>query len=84
MTRRILQGTVVSDKNLNTVIVKVERYVKHPIYKKIVRTSKRYAAHDATNNRKMGDVVCIRECAPYSKTKCWEVVEASTNEKESK
>ncbi|MFO1037987.1 MAG: 30S ribosomal protein S17 [Geminicoccaceae bacterium] len=79
MPRRVLQGTVVSDKGDKTVIVRVERRVMHPIYKKYIRRSKRYAAHDADNRFKAGDVVRIRECRPLSRTKCWEVlVEAET------
>ena len=74
MPRRVLQGTVVSDKNDKTVIVSVERRVMHPVYKKFIRRSKRYAAHDETNKSKIGDVVTIRECRPLSTTKRWEVV----------
>jgi len=74
MPRRVLQGTVVSDKNDKTVIVAVERRVMHPVYKKFIRRSKRFAAHDETNKSKIGDVVTIRECRPLSKTKRWEVV----------
>ncbi len=64
MPRRVLQGTVVSDKTDKTVIVLVERRVMHPVYKKFIRRSKRYAAHDAENKCKVGDVVYIRECRP--------------------
>ena len=78
MPKRILIGTVVSDKTDKTVVVKVERKVKHPLYGKIIRRSKRYAAHDEANKHKVGDVVFIRECAPISKTKRWEVVDAAT------
>lgn len=74
MPRRVLQGTVVSDKNDKTVIVSVERRVMHPVYKKFIRRSKRYAAHDEQNTHKVGDVVFIRECRPISKSKRWEVV----------
>ena len=74
MPRRVLQGTVVSDKNDKTVIVSVERRVMHPVYKKFIRRSKRYAAHDEGNVHKIGDTVFIRECAPISKSKRWEVV----------
>jgi small subunit ribosomal protein S17 len=74
MPRRVLQGTVVSDKNAKTVIVSVERRVMHPVYKKIIRRSKRFAAHDENNACKVGDVVMIRECRPISKSKRWEVV----------
>jgi small subunit ribosomal protein S17 len=74
MPRRILQGRVVSDKTDKTITVLVERRVKHPLYKKFVKSSKRYAAHDAGNRHKVGDFVKIRECAPYSKRKRWEVI----------
>lgn len=74
MPKRVLQGTVVSDKGDKTVIVKVERRVMHPLYKKYIRRSKRYAAHDADNQYKIGDVVRIQECRPISKSKTWEVL----------
>jgi small subunit ribosomal protein S17 len=74
MPRRILQGTVVSDTNDKTVIVRVERRLMHPVYKKYITRSKRYAAHDPENVFKIGDMVKIRECRPISKTKRWEVV----------
>jgi small subunit ribosomal protein S17 len=74
MPRRTFQGVVVSDKGEKTVIVRVERRVKHPLYKKFIKRSKRYPAHDWTNSHKVGDVVRIRECPPISKTKSWEVV----------
>jgi len=75
MPKRILQGTIVSDKGDKTVIVKVERRLTHPLYKKTIRRSKRYAAHDEGNQYKAGDVVRIEECRPMSKTKTWAVVE---------
>ena len=74
MPRRVMQGKVVSDARDKTVVVVVERRVKHPIYKKIIRKSKKYHAHDESNACKTGDVVRIRECRPISKKKCWEVV----------
>ncbi|MCB9945432.1 MAG: 30S ribosomal protein S17 [Geminicoccaceae bacterium] len=74
MPRRVLQGTVVSDKGDKTVIVNVERRLMHPLYKKYIRRSKRYAAHDDANQFKVGDVVRIRECRPISKSKRWEVL----------
>ena len=74
MPRRVLQGVVVSDKADKTVTVRVERRVAHPLYKKIIVRSKNYAAHDASNRFKVGDVVNIRECRPISKRKRWEVV----------
>lgn len=74
MPRRVLEGVVVSDKMDKTVVVKVERRVMHPIYKKFIKRSKRYAAHDENNQYKLGDVVKIRECRPLSRSKCWEVL----------
>jgi small subunit ribosomal protein S17 len=78
MPRRILQGYVVSNKGDKTVQVRVERRVKHPLYKKFIKRSKRYAAHDEANASQVGDFVKIRECAPYSKTKRWEIVTDET------
>jgi small subunit ribosomal protein S17 len=75
MPRRILQGVVVSDKGDKTVVVEVERRLMHPIYKKFIRRSKKYHAHDEQNKFKTGDTVRIRECAPISKLKRWVVVE---------
>lgn len=74
MPRRILEGQVVSDKNTNTVVVLVERRVRHPIYKKYMKQSKKFHAHDETGAKK-GDVVRIEECRPISKLKNWRVVE---------
>ena len=74
MPKRILTGTVVSDKNDKTVVVKVERKVKHPLYGKIIRRSKKYHAHDADNVAKAGEIVRIEECAPISKNKTWRLV----------
>ena len=76
MPKRILQGTVTSDKNDQTVTVLVERRYTHPMMKKTVRASKKYRAHDPKNEFKVGDSVRIQECAPMSKTKRWEVVTA--------
>lgn len=75
MPRRVLQGTVVSDKGDKTITILVERRVMHPIYKKYIRTSKKYAAHDEQNRCKVGEKVSIIECAPISKRKRWMVVE---------
>ena len=80
MPKRILQGAVVSDKGEKTVIVKVERKVRHPLYNKIIRRSKKYAAHDESNSCKEGDVVRIVETAPISKTKRWAVLGADSAE----
>jgi len=74
MPRRVMQGVVVSDKPNKTVIVRVERRVQHPIYKKFIVRSERFAAHDENNRCKVGDIVRIRECRPISKTKTWEVI----------
>ena len=74
MPKRILQGTVVSDKNDKTVVVSVERRFAHPMFQKTVRRSKKYKAHDAENKFKVGDIVFIQECAPISKDKRWTVV----------
>ena len=75
MPKRILQGVVVSDKQDKTVVVRVERRLMHPIYKKFIRRSKKYAAHDEANLCKVGDTVRIAECRPISKRKTWLVVE---------
>ncbi|MCF4098672.1 MULTISPECIES: 30S ribosomal protein S17 [Maritalea] len=77
MPKRILQGTVVSDKNEKTVVVRVERRFTHPLLKKTVRRSKKYQAHDEANAAKIGDIVQIQECAPISKNKRWAVIQAS-------
>lgn len=74
MPKRILQGVVVSDKQDKTVVVSVERQVMHPVYKKIIRKSKKYAAHDEDNQFKIGDMVSIEESRPFSKTKTWTVI----------
>ncbi|MEP2784814.1 MAG: 30S ribosomal protein S17 [Pseudoruegeria sp.] len=74
MPKRILTGTVTSDKNEQTVTVSVERRFTHPVLKKTIRKSKKYRAHDAKNDFKVGDKVRIQECAPVSKTKRWEVL----------
>jgi small subunit ribosomal protein S17 len=74
MPKRILQGVVVSDTSDKTVIVHVERRVMHPVYKKFVTRSKKYAAHDEGNVHKIGDVVRIEESRPISKRKRWVVI----------
>lgn len=74
MPKRILQGVVTSDKNHKTVTVLVERRIKHRLYKKTIRMSKKYAAHDENNQAKIGDIVNIVESRPYSKTKKWQVI----------
>lgn len=78
MPKRILIGTVTSDKTDKTVTVKVERKVKHPLYGKIIRRSKKYHAHDAKNEYTIGDTVRIEETKPISKTKSWQVLDRVT------
>ena len=77
MPKRIMQGVVVSDKMDKTVVVNVERKFPHPLYKKYIKRSKRYHAHDENNTHKVGDIVSIQECRPLSKTKRWEVVSSA-------
>ena len=74
MPKRILQGVVVSDKMDKSVVVRVERRVMHPVYKKYIKRSAKYPAHDENNLCKVGDVVQIMESRPLSKTKTWVVV----------
>ena len=78
MPKRVLQGTVVSDKNDKTIVVEVERRYTHPLLKKTVRRSKKYHAHDETNVFKVGDMVNIEESAPISKNKRWVVLGKAT------
>ncbi len=78
MPKRILQGTVVSDKNDKTIVVEVERRYTHPLFKKTVRRTKKYHAHDETNVHKIGDKVAIEETAPISRNKRWIVVAQTT------
>ena len=75
MPKRVLTGTVVSDKGDKTVVVRVERRVKHPLYGKIIKLSKKYHAHDEANAFKSGEQVRIEECAPISKLKTWTVLD---------
>jgi len=75
MPKRVLTGTVVSDKGDKTVVVRVERRVKHPLYGKIIKLSKKYHAHDEGNAYKSGEQVRIQECAPISKLKSWTVLD---------
>ena len=74
MPRRVLQGVVVSDKGDKSIVVRVERRVRHPVYKKIIRRSNKLMAHDPENRCKEGDIVRIQECRPVSKNKRWELV----------
>ena len=75
MPKRVLTGLIVSDKTDKTVVVNVERKVKHPLYGKIIRRSKKYHAHDEGNEFKQGETVRIEETAPISKLKTWKVVD---------
>jgi small subunit ribosomal protein S17 len=75
MPKRVLTGTVVSDKADKTVVVRVERRVKHPLYGKIIKLSKKYHAHDDANQYREGEMVRIEECAPVSKLKSWTVLD---------
>jgi len=74
MPKRVMQGTVVSDKNDKTVVVKIERRFTHPVMRKTVRMTKKYQAHDESNACKVSDIVLIQEAAPMSKNKRWVVV----------
>ena len=75
MPKRVLTGVIVSDKGEKTVVVNVERKVKHPLYGKIIRRTKKYHAHDEGNAFKTGEIVRIEETAPISKLKTWRVVD---------
>jgi small subunit ribosomal protein S17 len=74
MPKRILQGVVVSNASDKTVVIRVERRIKHPLLDKIIRRSKKYHAHDENNQVQVGDIVRIEECRPISKLKSWRVV----------
>ena len=75
MTKRILEGEVVSSKGNKTIVVEVKRRFAHPFYGKVISRSKKYHAHDEKNKYKIGDVVRIIESKPISKLKTWEVLE---------
>jgi small subunit ribosomal protein S17 len=75
MPKRVLTGIVVSDKTDKTVVVNVERRVKHPLYGKIIRRSKKYHAHDEGNEYREGETVRIEETRPISKLKTWRVID---------
>lgn len=79
MPRRVFQGKVVKNAKDKTVVVYVERRVMHPVYKKFIRRSKKYLAHDEQNLCKAGDLVRIRECRPLSKRKRWEILTEQAN-----
>lgn len=74
MSKRVMQGVVVSDKGDKTIVVRIERRFAHPLLRKTIRKSKRYSAHDPENKFKVGDQVRIEECRPISKTKRWQVL----------
>jgi small subunit ribosomal protein S17 len=78
MPKRTLQGVVVSDKQNKTIVVRVDRRFTHPLYKKTIRRSKNYHAHDENNQFKVGDVVWIEETRPLSRLKRWTVVQSET------
>ena len=75
MPKRVLIGTIVSDKGDKTVVVRVDRRVKHPMYGKIIRRSKKYHAHDEANAYAVGEIVRLEECPPISKLKSWKVID---------
>ena len=75
MPRRVMQGVIAGRSGDKTVVVNVERLMKHPLYKKTIRRSKRYHAHDEDNAAQLGDVVRIQECRPISKMKRWVVID---------
>jgi small subunit ribosomal protein S17 len=72
---RTLMGVVTSNKMDKSIVVLVERRVKHPVYGKYIKRSTKVHAHDAENTASIGDIVIVRECRPLSKTKCWELLE---------
>ena len=84
MPKRVMQGTVVSDKNDKTVVVRIERRFTHPVMKKTVRQTKNYKAHDENNSCKVGDFVYIEESKPISKDKKWVVISNQTQEQTAK
>ena len=74
MTKKILNGTVIRDKNNKTIVVVVKRKYSHPFFGKVITSSKKYHVHDETNKFKVGDMVKIIESKPFSKMKKWEVI----------
>ncbi len=78
MSKNILKGKVISNKSEKTIVVLVERKYQHPFLKKVVKTKKKYHAHDEKNKFKIGDVVEIEESRPFSKNKRFKVLEKST------
>lgn len=84
MPKRILQGTVISTSSEKTIVVKVERRVRHPLYKKTIKRSNKFHAHDEGNDCKVGDQVRIMECKPISKKKSWSVMQEKSNKRENR
>ena len=74
MTKKILKGKVIKDKNDKTIVVLVKRRFSHPFFEKVITSSKKYHAHDENNKFKIGDIVKIIESRPFSKKKRWEVI----------
>tara|TARA_Y100000590_G_scaffold411215_1_gene505035 strand:+ start:78 stop:308 length:231 start_codon:yes stop_codon:yes gene_type:complete len=74
MTKKILKGKVIKDKNNKTIVVLVKRRFSHPFFEKVITSSKKYHAHDENNKFKIGDIVTIIESRPFSKKKRWEVI----------
>ena len=72
---KLVRGVVISDKMMKTIVVEVERVTRHPMYDKVLRTKKSYKVHDENGSAKVGDVVIVKECAPFSKTKHMVLVE---------
>ena len=81
MPKRILEGVVVSDKNDKTIVVKVERRLRHPVLKKTIRRTTKFHAHDETNEYTVGDMVWIEEHKPISKLKRWKVIQGEKKKK---
>ena len=79
MPKRVIKGTVISSKSNKTIVVNVERRVRHPLYKKTITLSDKFHAHDENNNYKDGDKVSIIECKPISKKKSWVVIKETEN-----
>lgn len=78
MPKRILQGVVVSNANDKTAVIRIERRVKHPVFGKVIRRSKKYHAHDEKNACQVGETVQIEECPPISRNKRWRVIERAS------
>lgn len=81
-SQRTVTGKVISDKMNKTIVVQVERKVKHPLYGKYIRRFSKMCAHDEENACKVGDLVIIQQSRPLSKTKCWKLVEILRKEQQ--